>query len=90
MSPLRLRIEEKAMELLDSDNLHKDINGFTGHSMIESLLDDLATDEIHILSELSDPSTAANRIDELLIELSDLAEKHAKDIAQQIEGYVND
>jgi len=90
MTGLRLRIEEKAMELLDSENLHKDINGFTGHSMIESLLDDLATDEIHILSELADPSTEVNRVDELLTQLRDLAEKHAKDIAQQIEGYIND
>ena len=90
MSALRLIIEEKAMELLDSDNLHKDINGFTGHSVIESLLDDLATDEIHILSELSDPATETNRIDELLIELRELADKHAQGIAQQIEGYIND
>ncbi len=84
MSDLQQKIFETTVDLLDAENLHKEINGFTGGSVIESTIDNLATNQIHILSGLCDPASNHDLVLSLVAELRNLAQGHAQDIAKII------
>jgi hypothetical protein len=80
------KIFSTAIELLEAGNLKTKFKGFTGGSVVESVIDNLATDSIHILSGLCDPQSSVELTNELIIELQVLAQKHANEISKMIHG----